>query len=384
MLFLSSIPHAIYILYSIYPTPFKIFTSSLLWLSFILSIKNITYHFKPNNHFRLIEINILFLILLSTLQFIRYFIYGGESTLMTTLMNPYYGLCLLTPVLYFSLQSYALIKLIYKYSIILILISSASFNSNYYILYITPFLIYTSYTTKYKVSVHLLFLLSIALIIKDAIIPDKFTGDTQRALLIISAYSLITLSIFFLKRYCKFIAKIIIGLSLIIPISLCIYAIKTQNSPFIYLSELQNEEIGRDNRTFLYDEVLRDLSKNDCIINGFGISNGYYSPYFSQTIKDKRDVNEVTILHFLFRGGLIWVLLYLSIIIYAILYSLRKSKNNLCLGGSIMLSGYFFSSFIIDTNSINFIHVIVWFYIAICSSPKFTKLSNCDIIKLLK
>lgn len=66
------------------------------------------------------------------------------------------------------------------------------------------------------------------------------------------------------------------------------------------------------------------------------------------------------------------------------IYSIKKSKNNLCLGGSIMLSGYFFSSFIIDTNSINFIHVIIWFLIAICTSSKFNNLSNIEIIKLIK
>ena len=362
LLFISSIPHAIFLLYSIYPSPLKVLTSSFLWISFILSVNNMVIHIHFYN--RIID--------------------KLESSLITTLTNPYYGLCLLTPIIYFSLQSLSSLKRIYVWSLFLVTISTFCFKSNYYILYLSTILVYSLYIRKYKYKVLCLILLSIIFIIKDALIPNPYTGDTQRALLIIFAYACMTFSIFIFKKKFIYVAKVISILSIIIPISLFINSIKEGVSPFSYLTELNNKEMNTDNRTFLYEEVLTDLNKNNSFIQGFGISNGYYSPYFSNSIKEKRDVNEVTLLHFLFRAGIVWLILYLIIISYAIIYSIRNSNNYLCLGATIMLSGYFFSSFIIDTNSINFIHVIIWFLIAICTSPKFNNLSNIEIIKLLR
>ena len=382
LLFISSISHAVYSLYSVYPSPLKIITSGLLWVSFILSINNMFIHIHHYNRF--IDKLISLLLLISVLQFLRYFIYGGESSLISTLTNPYYGLCLLTPIIYFSLQSYYTLKLIHMLGLLLIAISTLCLKSNYYILYLSPLLIFSLYLRKYRLKVLFLIILSLIFITKDALIPNQATGDTQRALLIIFVYACITFSIYIFKRKYRHIAMITVFLSVTIPLILVIYTIKTEISPFSYLTELNNEELGTDNRTFLYDEVFTDLKRNDSFLQGFGISNGYYSSYFSNSLHEKRNVNEVTILHFLFRAGLIWTSLYLTIIVYAMIYSIKKSKNNLCLGGSIMLSGYFFSSFIIDTNSINFIHVIIWFLIAICTSSKFNNLSNIEIIKLIK
>ena len=48
LLFISSISHAVYSLYSVYPSPLKIITSGLLWVSFILSINNMFIHILPN------------------------------------------------------------------------------------------------------------------------------------------------------------------------------------------------------------------------------------------------------------------------------------------------------------------------------------------------
>lgn len=379
LLFIASIPHAIYILFAAYPQFLKILSSGLLWISLLLSIENMIIYKK--SHHRIIGKLIFFLLLISVLQFFRFFLYGGYTNFLTTMTNPYYGLCILTPIIFYSLQSFSILKRIFKFSIYLIVISILFAKSNYYLLYMAPILVYYIYNKNFKVLLITLF--SIFFIIKDAIIPNTDTEDTQRALLIILAYSSLVIVAFLFKKYARLITSIIAIISIVTPILLFSFSIYTKTSVFQYVNEIDNEQLNKDTRTFLYEELLTDLNKQDSFIQGFGISNGYYSPFFSESVNNRRDVNEVTFLHLLMRGGLIWLLLYMIIIIYSIFYSIKNSNNNLCLGASIMLSGYFFSSFIIDSNSVNFIHIIIWFLIVICNSPIYNNLSNIEISKIL-
>lgn len=380
LLFLSSIPYTVWLLFFLFPQYIKVISSGCLWLAIIFSLKNIYIHINQSRRF--IDYMVLCLLLITFLQFIRFYIWGGVVNWLTVLTNPIHVLCLMPPILYYNCQSLQSYKYIYKYSIILIGISILCLHSNYYLLYLSPiFFYYSLYNKKYRKIIYSIIILSFLLILKDSFIPNQKTGDTQRALIIISGYAILVFIATKTRKYYKKIAIYTVCISIILPLTLLAYSITTKISVFTYANEIKNENLGGDTRSFLYTELLNDITKKDKFIEGFGISNGYYSPYFDNK---NRDVNEVSFLHYLLRGGALWIFIYWTVIIYAIIYTIHYSKNYLCLGGSIILAGYFLASFIIDINGFNFIHVIIWFFITICSSPQWTQQSNADIYKLIK
>lgn len=385
LLFFSSISHAVWGLFSVYPQLVKIFSSGCLWTALILIIKT-TLLYK-NKKRRIIDWLVISLLSITFLQFLRFFILENGENLITTITNPYYGLCLCIPILYYTTDSFLSLKFIYKYGMILAFISSViCLRSNYYVMYLLPIIIYYGIylKTKSKIFIYLLLLFSLIFILKDAFIPDNLTGDTQRALLIPLSYSFAIIIAKKIKKFYRLIAVYIAIISITLPISLFCYSVATNESIFQQMNNLENEKLNTDTRTFLYVELLTDLKKNDAFLQGLGIAKGYYSPFFSHRNSDLRDINEVHFLHYLMRGGGIWLILYMMVIIYSIFYAIKKSNNYLCLGGSIILSGYFFAGFICDINSFNFIHVILWFFISVCSSPKWNQLSNLEILKLIK
>ncbi|EGF53874.1 conserved domain protein [Bacteroides fluxus YIT 12057] len=381
LLFVSSIPHAIWILFSIYSQPIKILSSGSLWIALILILKN-SFLYK-RKHYRLIDRLILCLLIITGLQFIRFIIFDNMENTLTVLTNPINGLCLCIPLLYYIYNYSFTLKYVYRCGLILICISSICFQGNYYVLYLSPIIIqYSLHTKKKRIFIYCILLLSLLFIIKDAFIPNELTGDTQRAFIIILIYAIIVIIAKLYKKYYRLIALCVACISITLPISLFSYSIATKESIFTRINDMENEKIGVDTRTFLYTELLTDLNQKKAFWEGLGIAQGYNSFYF---FKNKtRDVNEVHFLHLLFRGGSLWLFFYMAIIIYSIFYAIKFSKNYLCLGGSIMLSGYFLAGFICDINGFNFIHVIIFFFIAACSSNKWTQLSNSNVLRLIK
>lgn len=125
-----------------------------------------------------------------------------------------------------------------------------------------------------------------------------------------------------------------------------------------------------DTRTFLYKEVLSDLTSNNAMIWGKGISSKYYSPYFSHNSADSEwRVNpEVGFLSYLLKGGIIMVVLNLSLILLAVYYAFIKSrKRYINIMGAIVL-GHFFLLFIENIPKYDLYSVTMWFIIGLCLS----------------
>lgn len=380
--FCASIPYAIWVLYFTFDFSIKVFSSIFIWIACILILKNRIQMYNPI-YYTNKNINKLVFLLLSItiIQIMRYM--GSENFFSpsTVFTHPYFLLCLCTPILYYSYTQPLCLNYIYKYSLALIIISSIFIQSNYYLLYLSPILCYKILVNKHS-NKKLIFicLISLLLTLKDGIIPNPATGDTQRALLIILAYAGVA---FFLCKFSKLrkkIASFIAITSIITPVILLSFSLYTKTSIFSYSNEIKNEQLQGDTRSFLYEELLTDLNKKDAFILGIGIGNGYYSPYFRT---HNRDTSEVHFLQILSKGGIIWLITYMGIIISAIFHALKNSNNYLCIGGSIMLSGFFLSGFIIDSTGFNFIHILIWFYIYICSSKRWNNLSDKKIYQLL-
>lgn len=378
LLCISSIPYAVLILFPLFPQPVKVLSSGVLWIAIFLILRNAFHHAKY--HHSTADLLVSFLLFITLLQIIRAFMEEGHTKALTLLTNPVHAICLCTPILYYANQPIIALKYVYRFGLLLICISTFCLHSNYYILYMTPMIFpYALHRNKYQYLLYAIILSSLALLYKDAFIPNS-QGDTQRALLIILGYSIIVVVASKLKKYYRTIALFTACFSIIVPIALFCYSITKEQSVFEYTNEIEDDHIKGDTRTFLYMETLIDLQTKKAFIEGIGISNGYYSPFFHER---NRDVNEVTFLHYLFRGGLIWLIPYMLLIIYAIYHAIKYSRNLLCLGGSIMLSGYFFACFIMDVIALSFIHVIIWFFIATCSSKKWTSFSNSTIYQLI-
>jgi hypothetical protein len=188
------------------------------------------------------------------------------------------------------------------------------------------------------------------------------------------------------------IAKIFYLTCLLFPLVNLAIGIQTGYSLF-EISEsllfLKNEETGRstDTRTFLYSEVLTDLSKHDALILGKGIS-GRIATMLSSSAdptveKGERQFLEITFLEYMRRGGIIYTLLMYSIMLLAAYFPLKHAQNSILLYASMSIMIFFLTSFIGHDSIFSIQHVFLWIIIGICSSKKWNKLTDVEIKSLV-
>lgn len=155
-----------------------------------------------------------------------------------------------------------------------------------------------------------------------------------------------------------------------------------------YLSGTTGDEFAVDTRTFLFREMSDDLTNNDCWLLGKGAYSHYYSPYFERSSSGNsfffRMSSEVTLLHLLMRGGLIYVTVYYCIIVYAIHKSLRKSQNKFLLSASVILTGWVLVSCMGYCNGYNIKHVGIFLLAGCCLSNKWLSKTDDEIKSILK
>jgi len=130
------------------------------------------------------------------------------------------------------------------------------------------------------------------------------------------------------------------------------------------------EEHASDTRTFLYQEILLDLTLNDAMVWGKGLNSKYYSQFFSYNDADSEwRVNpEVGFLSYLLKGGVVMAVLNLLLIWFAIYYAFVKSKiRYLNIMGAIVL-GHFFLLFVENIPKYDLYNIMMWFMIGVCLS----------------
>lgn len=189
--------------------------------------------------------------------------------------------------------------------------------------------------------------------------------------------------------YLKFQLKTVLSLSfvlLLIPFILLHQSIDTGESAFeTVLSNSSQDDLNVDTRTFLYVELYEDLVDNSRVIVGKGANGTYYSEYFSFAEGDaanRMDV-EVGVLSMLLKGGLIAVILNLSIFILAIYYAFFRANNLFVVGIGYILLLYTILLFIDNRIGFTTDNFLVWFFVGVCLSKEIRLLKNNDIISLL-
>jgi hypothetical protein len=95
-----------------------------------------------------------------------------------------------------------------------------------------------------------------------------------------------------------------------------------------------SEKMTTDTRTFLFEEIISDMTPSEMII-GRGALGTYYSPYFDMIDRQgieggdnwDRQVNEIGYLQMLLKGGLVMLLLHVLIMLPAAFLAIFKSNN---------------------------------------------------------
>ena len=151
-------------------------------------------------------------------------------------------------------------------------------------------------------------------------------------------------------------------------------------------SVTSNKELSTDTRTFLYVEVISDLSTKNSLLFGKGASGTYYSPYFNSTAgdTDTRLSVEVGVLSIILKVGLVGLILYLLILLISIYYAFFRSNNLFIFGVGFMLSVYTFLLFIKSPLAYSSDNLFIWFFIGTCLSINIRKMSNSEINLLFK
>lgn len=190
----------------------------------------------------------------------------------------------------------------------------------------------------------------------------------------------------------KKINKYIVILMLVIPSFALFYGIKTGKSIISEVLIFGREIIGAedsvttDTRTFLYVELLSDLSAKDDLVLGRGPLGTYYSEYFYNYDGDHhiRHEVEVAVLYYLLKGGIIYLILVLTIILFAIQNALKRAQNKYVISLALILSGFLLYGFIENIPSYSFYFASIWIIVGVCLSNKFKTLTDDEIQCLIQ
>lgn len=378
-------------LFMMAPGIIKAFYSLCIWLCVFI----FPYKLIESNHFIEFANYLLRILLIMTIVQILRSVFSSEEYMYvkgnkwTTLFGNEYTSLLFLPPLFTYLGSlkysiHILKKTTYFYLFIgLILSIFGKFPIAILSTYALAFYPYAN--KKYKILIVIAFL--------EATIKSFIGTNPTRMYLIIIAFSLIAYFLVYILQNKKTIK--IFAISVIIcPVILFIptlFSSKNKTSTFQQMQELiiqksGNNDMAVDTRTFLYMEMADDLSKTNSWLLGKGAFSTYYSPYFDQSniYKYGRLSSEVPLLNYFLRGGILYVIIYFAIILYAAFLGIWKGNNQFVQFIGIIALGWYFNSFIGDITGCRFYHIAFFILIGCCLSKQWLHLSNNRTNRLLK
>jgi hypothetical protein len=170
------------------------------------------------------------------------------------------------------------------------------------------------------------------------------------------------------------------------PFFLLFQSIKLGESPFEkYLQYANSPELSVDTRTFLYVEVFSDLKENRAFLTGKGSVARYNSPYFAVEEGDAstRLSVEVGILANLLSGGIISVVLNLTLLLISIFLALFKSNNHLVIGLGFLLMIHTVLLFVENFQLYSLYNLVLWFFIGVCLSKEMRAFNDREVINFI-
>jgi hypothetical protein len=145
--------------------------------------------------------------------------------------------------------------------------------------------------------------------------------------------------------------------------------------PYEITSSSSGEEVNlaADTRSFIYAEVLGSAVENDYVIQGRSFARGNDS-YYALDLYDginlkERFMNEVSLLNIFTWEGLIGVILYSLIYIFATVNAINKSRNKYLKVMAVSLSFIWAFSWVEIINTFDMCYVTFLIMLGMCMSP---------------
>ena len=190
------------------------------------------------------------------------------------------------------------------------------------------------------------------------------------------------------KKILQLFAIIMVCVSILILVFGLYYKISIFEAIQIYFGGSNQNAV--DSRTFLYYELSQDLNFTNSWVWGKGILGSYYSETmdmasingFYSDNKNRIGI-ETGFLQYILKGGGVYLLFYILILIIAIFKSLKYSQNDFMKIGALLLVGRFFISTISEYPCFDLKNIMVWILIGLCLSKPVLKLSNKEINYLI-
>lgn len=361
------------------PTLIKILFSCLIYFSFFLfSYRTIRISRKKfNNTAYWLLFSLVVFIVIGLFQGLNYdgIIIGNKyitlffkETAWMILFPPLFAFLVIKKQLWYQMWKLVFVYAIYATICLLI----GKFNISCSLIPIIPVFYY--YCKGFKR------LLLIATFI--GVLITGFSG--ARTYFVLSSFAILSIFNYYLNLK-KWFLTIYIVVIFILPFGLFTYSLANQTSVFELMSNYSsNENLVADTRTFLYKELAEDLTTTDSWFTGKSVIGRYFSPYFFHLKTEGGDSmwrigSEVTILNFLLKEGLIYVIIYLLTFIIAIHSAINQGRNRFVKSIAIMLSGIYFNLFIGDMLGCNLFHLCYWLMIGTCFSKKWLNMTDQEV-----
>lgn len=146
----------------------------------------------------------------------------------------------------------------------------------------------------------------------------------------------------------------------------------------------QRTSLSQDTRTGIYIDALNAIQEKDAYL--FGISAaGTYNTHLKEVdeyfdnLKMGRMGNEVGILEYLLRGGILYVILVFLLHYYSSQLALMQSNNTLCKLFGVFIAYRWFFLFVEGQPSLNLQNISIFLIMGLCLNPLFRKLNDGQI-----
>ena len=145
---------------------------------------------------------------------------------------------------------------------------------------------------------------------------------------------------------------------------------------------LIQEDLTADTRTFLYKEVLYTATKYNSWLFGRSPARGNISDsfgYLDMNRRNERLGNEVSILNYFTWTGLIGVFLIFTIYFRASYLAINCSNNIISKIVGLFIAFRWAYSWVEDINNFYIQYIYLWFFIGFCFSESFRRMNNKEI-----
>lgn len=145
----------------------------------------------------------------------------------------------------------------------------------------------------------------------------------------------------------------------------------------------REEDVSEDTRTFIYYDVINSAIDHNYVLFGNTLARGndtstdlFADRGHDLTGRYERFANEIGMLNIFTWLGLVGVILYSFIYLYASFLALTKSKNMYVKIMSSMVAFHFFYGWIEDYPAYKIHTFVIWMFISICFSPEFREMDD--------